>query len=239
MSSDNYLESSGTSARTPVPDRHIITADELRAKLGHIAIAPASHTVGRKNAAGYTYQSKQHAAEVLAAVELWDRAGRKPKRLMAADVGWTFSKLRNYLFSARKYIIEQMADNAEAQRLIGAVHFRQIPGGGYEFRESTANMALAPGMSLAAALTDVTTDSDSIRSQLLDWLAEPHELREKFERPLPDAPALNLSAEDQQWFRDRFAEVRDQYIAAVTADKIVFIRYSAEQQPAKDANQEP
>lgn len=174
---------------------------------------------------GYSYASSQHAAELLKALRAWDANGRKPQRIMCADLGWTFHKLKQYLYSAKKYLEDNMSDDPEVARLLAAWSFRQVAGGGFEFRDTGVN-AVMNGKSLADVLVDVTDGATGLRNEFLEWLTGERALKDKFERPAPGEPPLALSDDDVVWFRARLAEVSDTFIGSITSDSLKFIRWN-------------
>jgi hypothetical protein len=194
-----------------------------------LTIASRNSQVPRRGAGGYSYMSEKNGLELLSALRHWDSNGRKPQTVMCADLGWTFHKLKSFLYSSKKWLEENRGDDPEVVRLLGAWSFRQIPGGGFIFRDTGVNVVMN-GKSLIDVMHDV---ADDIRGEFLAWIEADHEQREKFERE-----NLELSPDDVEWFRARIAEVAELYIGVVTPTSIKLIRYDQPTEQTPDAKQE-
>lgn len=170
------------------------------------------------------YATVEYATQMIRVLHKWDESGRKKLKLRAETFGWTFAKLRAFVYNSRAYIRDDSGSSPELLALLAAARFVAQSADESMIIMDSGVRTLETIEDIAAGLESVTDGTDGLRAELIQWLSDDRVIGDQFYKT-----DLKLSSSDVDYFRTRAAEIADIYTTFVGRDMLRFVRGSVDE----------
>ena len=195
----------------------------LQAQAKHIAEQNAEDAM-KPLASRKPYATVEYAMQMIRVLHKWDEGGRKKLKLRAETFGWTFAKLRAFVYNSRAYIRDDPGSAPELLSLLAASRFVAQSADESMIIMDSGVRTLETIEDIAAGLESVTDGTDGLRAEFVAWISEDHAVGDQFYKT-----DLKLSPGDVDYFRTRAAEVGDVFTTFISKDMLRFVRGSVDE----------